>query len=197
MQYDVTDPSNESKAHTQKFGYDIDGSVVFTRDALDHQNSISYADSFSDLSNHNTYAYPTTLTDADGFNSYVKYNFDFGGTTRTEGPPPVGQSQGAIQTMTYYNNSIQLERKTIANNGAYQRFWYGPDYVASYSTVNSVADEAYSIQTFDGLGRVIGRASNFPGAPGGHKAQLTVYDKMGQAVEVSIRGDQRFLGPLR
>ena len=99
----------------------------------------------------------------------MQYNFDFGATTRTQSPAPAGQSQGAIQTMTY-NSLGQLERVTTTNNGAYKRFWYGPDYVASYATVNNVADESYSIQVVDGLGRVIGAAGNHPGSTGGYQS---------------------------
>jgi YD repeat-containing protein len=184
-QYDASDSTNETKVHASKFGYDINGSVVFTRDALDHQNSRSYADAFSDGVNRNTFAYPSTLTDADGFSSYVKYNFDFGATTRTEGPPPAGQTQGVIQTFSYYGNSVQLERVTTANNGAYKRFWYGAHFTASLASVNNVADEAYSVQTFDGLGRTVGSASNFPGSSGTYKATLTIYDQMGRAIKTS------------
>lgn len=101
-----------------------------------------------------TFAYPTTLTDADSNSSVVQYNFDFGATTRTQSPAPANQSQGTIQTMAY-NNLGQLERVTTVNNGAYKRFWYGPNYVARYSTVNTIADELYVVQAVDGLGRVV------------------------------------------
>jgi YD repeat-containing protein len=184
-QYDASDPTNETKVHANKIGYDINGSVVFTRDALNHQNSTSYTDSFSDGVNRNTFAYPTALTDADGFSSYVKYNFDFGATTRTEGPPPAGQSQGVVKTFSYYSNSVLLERVTTANNGAFKRFWYGPYYTASYASLNNLADEAYSVQFFDGLGRVFANSSNFPGSSGGFKAQFTIYDQMGRTIKVS------------
>ncbi|HKE59872.1 MAG TPA: DUF4214 domain-containing protein, partial [Pyrinomonadaceae bacterium] len=184
MQFDVTDQNNEAKGHAKKMAYDINGSVVFNRDALDHQNSVAYGDNFSDSVNRNTFAYPTTLTDADGFSSFVKYNFDFGATTQTQGPPPQGQSQGAIQTTTY--DSIgRVERTTTTNTGAYTRYIYGPTYVQSLSTVNNVADEAYSIQNFDGFGRVISTASNHPGSTGGYKAQLTIYNQMGRAIKAS------------
>src|SRR5713226_9382978 len=100
--WDVTDIVNPAKAiPLQRTGYDSAGSVVFTRDALNHQTTINYAASFSDGTNRNTFAYPTTATDEDNNSSAVQYNFDFGAVTRTEGPPPAGQSQGAIQTMTY------------------------------------------------------------------------------------------------
>jgi YD repeat-containing protein len=38
--YDVTDISNDSKALTTRIGYDTDGSVIFSRDPLNHQASI-------------------------------------------------------------------------------------------------------------------------------------------------------------
>ena len=136
--------------------------------------------------NRNTFAYPTTVTDADGFSSFVQYNFDFGATTRTQSPAPAGQSQGAIQTMTY-NSLGQLERITTTNNGAYKRFWYGADFMASYATVNNVADELYSIEVVDGLGRVIGAAGNHPGSTGGYRLVNTIYDQMGRAEETQTR----------
>lgn len=99
--WDVMDINNPAKALTTQFHYNTTGTRIATSDPLGHQNTVSYSDSFSDNINRNTFAYPTTFTDPDGFISSVKYNFDFGGTTRTEGPPPAGQSQGAIQTVTY------------------------------------------------------------------------------------------------
>jgi hypothetical protein len=41
------------------------------------------------------------------------------------------------------------------------------------------------IQTFDGVGRVIGAASYHPGSAGGYKAQLTQYDNMGRIMKQS------------
>ena len=81
--------------------YDAAGSVLSTSDSLGHQSSLPYTDSFSDGSNHNTFAYPTTATDADGFSTTVQYNFDFGAKTRVQGPPPANQPQGLIQTLSY------------------------------------------------------------------------------------------------
>ena len=73
--WDVTDPNNASQASEYETGYNTSGSVIFTRDPLDHQTSVSYADSFSDGQNRNTYAYPTTMTDPDNFSSTVQYNY--------------------------------------------------------------------------------------------------------------------------
>jgi len=183
--FDINDPNNSSNTIIEtKWRVNSTGSVLMERDHLWHQKFFAYGDNFSDSVNRNTFAYPTTATDADGFSSTGQYNFDIGATTRTQGPPPAGQSQGAIQTMTY-NAAGQLERLTTVNNGAYKRFWYGPDYVASYTTVNTVADEAYAIQTFDGVGRAIGAASNHPDSGGGYKAQLRIYDQMGRVFKTS------------
>ncbi|HEU4769543.1 MAG TPA: hypothetical protein VFS77_19410, partial [Pyrinomonadaceae bacterium] len=178
--WDVTDIDNAAKKLTSYTNYYTTGSPSSTTDASGHQSSVSYTDAFSDSLNRNTFAYPTTLTDAGGFSSYIQYNFDFGATTRTESSAPAGTLQGAIKTMSY-NNLGQLERVTIANNGAYTRFWYGPDYTASYATVNNVADEAYSIQVTDGVGRGILAASNHPGSSGGYRMVRTLYDFMGRA----------------
>ena len=79
-----------------------------------------------------------------------------------------------------YNTLGQLERVTTTNNGAYKRFWYGLDYVASYATVNNVADELYSIEVVDGLGRVIGAAGNHPGSSGGYRLVSTIYEQLGR-----------------
>ena len=182
--WDVNDINNTAKKLTTYTNYVTTGAPTSSTDPAGHQSSISYTDAFSDSVNRNTFAYPTTMTDADGVSSYVQYNFDLGATTRTQSPAPAGQSQGAIQTMSY-NNLGQLERVTTVNNGAYKRFWYGPNYAASLATVNSVADELYSIAVTDGLGRVFGTFGNHPGSTGGYSMVITIYDQMGRAVKVS------------
>ena len=72
---------------------------------------------------------------------------------------------------------------TTANNSAYTRYYYGPYFIQSYSTVNDITDDAYTNRVFDGLGRVRAVASNHPHSQGGYKAQLTVIDLMGRAVQ--------------
>jgi YD repeat-containing protein len=182
--WDVTDINNFDKATRSYIKYNRTGSVIRKEDHYGHGSSFSYADAFSDSVNRNTFAYPTTVTDADGFSSYVQYNYDFGAMTRAQLPAPAGQIQGIVQTATY-NTLGQLERTTTTNNGAYKRFWYGADYVASYATVNNVADELYSIEVVDGLGRVIGAAANHPGCSGGYRLVNTIYNQMGQVWKVS------------
>lgn len=179
--WDVTDIENAAKAHTSHVTYTAAGSTLTSTDPAGHQTTVAYADSFSDGNNsRGTFAYPTTLTDADGFSTTLQYNFDFGAQTRTQGPPPAGQPNGLVQTVAY-DSAARVERVTTTNNGAYARYVYGPYYVQQFSTVNAVADEGYSVQTFDGLGRVVGAASNHPNSDGGYKAQVTQYDLMGLA----------------
>ena len=182
--WDVTDITNQAKKLSTYINYSTTGTPVSMTDPMGHQNSITYADSFSDNLNRNTFAYPTTFTNADGFSSTVQYNFNFGAMTRTQGPPPAGETQGAIQTIAYDSNG-RVERTTTLNNGAYTRYVYGPNFVQSFSTVNNIADEAYAIQVFDGVGRVIASAGNHPGSTGGYRAQITIYDLMGRAFKTS------------
>lgn len=171
-------------------GYNTNGSVIFTADALGHETRFSYADSFSDGNNsRNTFGYPTTVTDADGFSSTVQYNFDFGAKTRLEGPPPQNQPNGIIQTFAY-DSAARLQRTTTANTGAYTHNVYGSNYVQSYSSVNTVAQnylnsDLYNVQVFDGAGRVFNAASYHPGSVGGYRAGNTIYDRMGRAVQQS------------
>jgi YD repeat-containing protein len=178
--WDVSDINNFDKHRRSYIKYNRTGSVIKTEDHSGHGNTISYTDSFSDAVNRNTFAFPTTVTDAAGSNFYTQYSFDLSATTRIQSPAPAGQAQGTIQTLTY-NNLGQLERITTTNNGAYKRFWYGADYTASYAAVNNIADQLYSIQVVDGLGRVIGAVSNHPGSTGQYRLVNTVYNVMGRA----------------
>jgi len=163
-------------------GYNTNGSIIFSADGLGHETRISYSDVFSDGNNHNTFAYPTTVTDAELYASTTQYNYDFGAPTRTQEPAPAGQPQGRIQTFSY-DGAARLERVTTANTGAYTRYVYGPYYFQSFSTVNNVTDEKYSCQILDGAGRVTSAAANHPGSTGGYIGQLTTYDVMGRAVQ--------------
>ena len=186
--WDVTDINNFDKSTHNYIKYNRTGSVIRVEDHYGRGNTTSYADSYSDSVNRNTFAYPTTVTDADGHQSFGQYNYDFGAKTQVQGPPPAGQSQGAIQTFTY-DTAARIQQVTTANTGAYQRYVYGPNYVQSFSSVNNVADDAYAIQVFDGAGRVIGAANNHPGSAGGYRLLNTIYDLMGRAVKQSNPGE--------
>ena len=178
--WDVTDINNPTKALTNYLNYNAAGAVVSTTDPAGHTNQVTYADSFSDGNNsRNTFAYPTTFADADNFSSLVQYNFDFGAKARIEGPPPQNQPNGIVQTFAY-DAAARLERVTTLNNGAYTRYVYGSYWVQNFSAINMIADEAYSITTFDGVGRAFTTTTNHPGSAGGYKLVNVIFDKKGR-----------------
>ncbi len=181
--WDAIDDNNYSKAVEQKYGHNITGSVTFTRDPLWHQKSISYTDSFADSVNRNSFAYPTTLTEG-GNNFLLQYSFELGAKTRAQGPPPAQQTQGRITTFTY-DAAARIDRVTTTNNGAYTKFIYGPDDVETVSTVNTLTDEASSLQVFNGAGGVFKTVRKHPGSSGGLSTQVTYYDVMGRMAKQS------------
>lgn len=186
--WDATDSENAGKSTvTATYGYDIAGSVVFTRDALNHQHSLTYADAFSDGTNRNSFAYPTVLTDADGYQTFLKYDFNHGLKTFVQTPEPntTVNVAGPIQTFTY-DEALRLTHVTNTFNSAYTHYYYGPNWSYSYSSVNNLANENYQAQIFDGAGRLIESASDLPGTTGNHfRAQWTGYDLMGRVVRQS------------
>ena len=185
---------NLAQFTTTSSKYNTAGAIVSTTDASSHLTTIDYSDSFSVGVSWATLAYPTKVSDADGYYSTFKYNFDLGAVTYRQTPQPnydglpSGQPQhpGPEQTITY-DSVGRMDQITSLVNNAYTRYIYGPNYVRTYSTVNSVADEAHSLQIFDGAGRVIASATNHPKADSNNRysAQLTVYDAMGRAVKES------------
>src|ERR1051325_4713496 len=155
------------------------GSVTMSRDGLDHLTTIDYSDNYSNANNTlNTRAYPTKVTDPDNYYSTVQYSFDTGAVTRTQDP------KGAAQSITY--DSIgRLDRVTNQVNNAYSRYVYGPTYVQNFTTVQDNAGEAYSVQVFDGAGRIYKTASDHPGSTGLYQATSIVYDVMGRVFKES------------
>jgi YD repeat-containing protein len=188
--WDTTDGNtigNDALALTSRVGYDTNGSPVWSKDPLEHQSSISYADFFSDGNNsRNTFAYPTTATDADGFSSSVQYNFDFGAVTRTQGPPPTGQSQGAIQTMSY-DDAGRIQWINNLNNSAWRFVAYSSrgDAVMSQVTINAETVSYWTITAVDGANRTILTGGDHPGSVGGYAGVYTQYDAMGRVSKQS------------
>jgi len=173
--------------------YNTTGSVWKTIDPLGHQVEITYADAFaangttldSSLS-FSTLAYPTVVKNADGYTLSSRYHYDIGSITWKQTPQPNTTANNPGPEQKYsYDNAGRVDRITNLANNAYTRYVYGPYYVQSYSSINSVSDDAYSIQTLDGAGRVIGAASNHPGSVGGYKAQMSVYNQMGRVIKQS------------
>jgi RHS repeat-associated protein len=173
--WDVTDIDNSTKITAAYTKYNRTGSVIKTEDHYGVGTTISYGDSFSDAANRNTFAYPTTVTDADGYSSFLQYNYDFGGVTRTQDP------KGAVQTINY-DTAARLERITNQFNGAYTRWVYatGSTFLAAYSTIEAGQGEAFEGTSFDGAGRYRSTQVELPGSVGGYSAVITGYDVMGR-----------------
>lgn len=178
--WDVTDVNNFDKSTPNYIKHNRTGSVIRAEDHYGRGNTISYADSYSDSVNRNTFAYPTTVTDADGYSSYSQFNYDFGAVTRTQGPPPTGQSQGAIQTMSY-DGAGRILRVDTPYTGAYTRWDYAPySYVSRFDTIQNGAGEQYTATVWDGGGRVRATGGSNPGSSGGYWGKFTIYDVMGR-----------------
>jgi RHS repeat-associated protein len=185
--WDVTDINNAAKAIVStRTAYNTTGSVVFSRDALGHQTSVSYADSFSDSVDHNTFAYPTTVTDEGGFQSLAKYNFDFGALTWRQTPSPNSGQTAPSETMSY-DSATRIQQ--ILNNvtGAKIRWQYPNDsgYVLMFKTIKDTSTETFAAQVFDGAGRVRFASADHPGSTGLYSAQWFFYNNMGQLVQQS------------
>jgi YD repeat-containing protein len=182
FRWDASDPDNQSKRLTSEMTYDAAGNLLSAADPANHTTTLNYGDSFSDSTFHNAYAYPGIMTDADSYSSYVQYNYDFGAKTRTEGPPPAGQSVGAIQYF-YYDGARRLYEIYDGNTGGATYFGYGPNYSQTWASVNSLYDN-YSLRYFDGFGRETVSLSYHP-STGTYGTQLTYYDVMGRVSQQS------------
>lgn len=175
IRMDASDPGDSSKWQETKFRYDTVGAVRAVRDHDWHESSFGYTDSFSDGVVRDTFAYPTTRTDAGGYSSTVKYDFHTGAVTRTQDP------KGAVKEMQY-DSAGRLEKVTTPFDGAFTQWsypWtYG--YVQQFSTINSAVAESYSIKMLDGAGRVVSAATGHPYSQGGYRAQHFTFDVMGR-----------------
>ncbi len=172
--YDVDFPNDTTKAVQYSTGYNTAGSVIFSRDPLGHQSSVAYTDSFSDGVNRNTFAYPTTVTDADNNSSTSQFHYGMGVVTRRQDP------KGAVQTISY--DAARRTQRIDLSNGTYTR-WVYPNSLISvekYTLIKSGAAEFYSTAVLDGAGRVRAVASDFPNSTGLYKGQYTIYDAMGR-----------------
>ena len=175
----------ESTITTSK--YNRAGATISTKDAETHEVLISYADAFSDNTNRNTFAYPTTITDPDNNSATSKYNFDFGAMTYRQTPSPNPPTPGPEQTFTYDTIGRPLQVTNVANS-SYTRFDYSNVSqlrVDTYQTIQDVLGEAHSFAITDGVGRTIGTASQHPGSTGGYSGQRQVYDIMGRLIKTS------------
>jgi RHS repeat-associated protein len=178
--WDVTDVNNSSKILNSYTKYNRTGSIIKTEDAYGQGTAISYTDAFSDAVNRNTFAYPTSTTDAENYSSSTQYNYDFGGVTRVQDP------KGAVQTITYDGAARRL-RITNQTTGAYTRWEYATanTFVAAFTTVETGQGEAFEGTAFDGVGRYRATQREMPGSVGGYSTTIQSYDVMGRLKDKS------------
>src|SRR5262249_35895316 len=139
-----------------------------------------------------TYAYPTKVTDPDGYSSTVSYNYDFGAATRRVDPKAYAANSQDPQTMgvSTYDSKGRLDKALVWKDGtkyAQTRYVYGNDhnYVQTWTTVNSLSEEAAVLHLLDGVGRERIVINEHPSSQGGLSTSYRVYDKMGRVSEQS------------
>ena len=176
--WDVTDPQNLNNTITEtKWRVNVTGAVLMERDHLWHQKSYEYGDLFSDGNNsRNTFAYPTKVTDEEGYVSTTEYSFDHGGVTLTRAP-----TTGTGAAVTYadaeveYDADGRLSRVKKPASAAYKRWVYDPSgrVVHTYETIKSTAqaDEFHSWTVTDGAGQLRARGADHPNSAGGYRGQ--------------------------
>ena len=170
--------------------YNATGSLRKQTDALGHEVTINYTDSFSDGVTRTTLAYPTSITDADNFTATTQYNFDIGRVTRTQTPPPASQTVGPIKKFTY-DSKARLEKIAFEITGntdySHTRFEYptSQSRVNTYTTIEAGQGEALTYKLFDGHGREIAAVAPHPGSSGGFTGKLTLYDALGRIIKQS------------
>jgi YD repeat-containing protein len=178
---------NPGQSATSTVQYNTAGSIVKMIDPGTHAIQISYADGFAangttlDSGLPLTLSYPTMVTDSGNYTIKTRYIYQFGAQTWKQAPlPNVTDNQAGPQQLWLYDSIGRLERVKKLVDNSYIRYNYGPNYIETFSTVSSVADEAHELTVFDGHRRAIAKAANHPGSSGGFKGRWFVYDVMGR-----------------
>jgi len=184
--WDVTDINNATKKLTAYANFNTTGNPISITDPTNRQNSFAYADSFSDGLNRNTFAYPTTMTDADGFQKLAKYNFDFGAVTWTQTPSPNAGHSGPITSFAY-DGAARIQEISNNINFSQVRWVYSTDssWISTFTTIVNGLGESFSGQVLDGAGTVRATIGDHPGSTGLYSGQNFVYDNMGRVVQQS------------
>lgn len=194
--WDATDPTNASKAITSYTKYNTTGAPTTqylpSNNLTGRTTILSYTDSFSDSSANNTLAYPTTVTDPDGYQSKLQYRYDIGVVTRTQDPKMLAAdaSKGIVRK---YDALGRVTRVDNQFSLGYTRYSYDPAF--HWTTVftkmredtngNPLDDELYTTTLYDGHGRVRANVTAHPNSTLGHRAQYTVYNTMGRVSQSS------------
>lgn len=205
------DVSQSNVSVTSATGYNTNGSIIFSRDPLwtsanNRQVTISYTDAFVDGADQpnsfnpftpnadNTFAYPTTVTDADGYQAFSKFDYHLGAVRQIQSPPANSISPtdygGVVQT-TAYDAAGRALRITNSVNAAQTLMVYPASLTSVLTKTRLRAEQATeeqftrSFQIFDGAGRVRAAASDFDLTQQLYSGRKMVYNKMGRLVNQS------------
>lgn len=185
---------------TSSVKYNIAGSPISQKDALDRVTTISYADAWNDNVTRTTYAYPTTLTDPANNSSTIKYRYDIGANVEATSPAPAGNTYGKTSKRSF-DSLGRLERESVwvdTTEKLYTRYEYPTNGIQSkvYSTITDTnsngpdtADEVLTERWTDGAGRVRATRSphTFSGGTAASWAGTQVrYDILGRVTKQSV-----------
>ena len=178
---------------SSQINYNTAGAPVAQINPLGKIVSIGYADNFND-GDHNTFAYPTSLTDPDTYTSYIQYRYDIGANVEAQSPTPYGTDTNGNpltsgkHTLRLYDALGRLERQTIVNTGAYTRYEYPTNAIQSkvYSTITAGAGEVLAESWSDGAGRVRYTRTNLPNSASGWSGTKVQYDLLGRVTGSTV-----------
>ena len=197
--WDVTDDNNDDLISKSSVVYNILGMPILQKDARDRETTISYTDttSWNDGVSRTTYAYPTTISDANGNPSTIRYRFDTGANVWAQSPMPSGSENedGKTTSREFSDTTGRLTKQIIENTGAYTKYIYSNtgNAMTSYSTIINVdgdgnleEDEVATETVFDGAGRVLKTRTENPGSTGGYTGKKVEYDILGRAFRETV-----------
>ncbi len=189
--WDATDEANSAKAITTTTNYNQTGAPILqslpNNNLTGRSTTISYTDDFSDTATvSNTLAYPTTVTDPDGYTAKMRYRYDIGAVTRTQDPKMIA-ADPTKGIMTTYDAIGRVTRVDNQFSNGYTRYTYDTAFywINTYTKADDAGNEFYSAKIFDGYGRARAGISSHPGSVGGLRAQWSVFDAMGRVVQSS------------
>jgi len=196
--WDVTDDDNDSLISKSSVVFNILGMPILQKDPRNRETDIIYTDNYNDTTtSRGTYAYPTTIRDANDNVSTIKYRFDIGANVWARSPTPSGSgnTHGKTTSREYNDDIGRLTKQIVETTGAYTKYVYSNtgNALTSYSTIinadgdGDLAEDEVATETiFDGAGRVLKTRTENPGSTGGYTGKKVEYDILGRAFRETV-----------
>jgi len=178
-QWDATDSENFAKSVASLYRYYPTGSLASIQDVVGRKSLLSYSDNFADKYDRKTFAYPTSIIDAAGNQSFTEYDYSTGAVSLTQ--------DRTASLRREYDAAGRIVRTKNDSTAAERRWVYSATGLAyaTFSRPNADLEEIQSYTVLDGAGRVRATALDLPGSQGGYSGSYFVYDSMGQTVRRS------------